>query len=886
MLSSVLLVATTVNAGNLCRDLFVVLAAAYCAGVLSTRIGLPAILGEITAGVLVGPSVFGFVHPTISLSSLAEIGVIILLAEVGMEMDLAAMRKLGNTAVGVAILGVAIPMSSGFIAGRVMNESVNTSLFIGAALAATSIGITARVFGDAKLLASTEARIVLGAAVADDVLGLVILTIISRIVDRGSINAASVLSTLGIAIAFLAIAIIIAITIVPKIFSFVATSQRHHVSLGVMGLAVVFAFSAAAHAAHLAPIIGAFVGGIALGRTHHRERISRDFRAVGSIVVPIFFIQIGIDTRLSDFGNAHVIALALVLTAVAVMGKLLAGLGSIRTAGDSLLVGIGMIPRGEVGLIFAAAGVTAGVFHQDLYAVIVLVVLVTTVITPPLLRWRLSYSDSSTRSIAPTDADIAAEPVGGWIRIRDGEISLGAIPPDSLILRLALEAALHSTSSQPSKELLDWLNQHRTTPILWDSESTQLFLDVLARGTARSWKFLEATNILERALPQLAQAIERRRHDATELDPTQSLRFPTMETIRSKVARPTIEDCALLIAALLCDVSDSTIDRSLVDGLQLSPQMTTQSVSMAQASSLLLASIAFENIEPDQRTLSQLASYLADPLTVEKCRMLTEARISLEDWQYAALLNLTIGVQALLSHPELLGSNQTLVDVRRRDAMALCTHDTDVERIRAAENLFLLAHEPTTLAQYAALVREPVKKRHSRVAVSRLKEGTWEISVVAHDCRGLLARITSALATSNLNIVDATLATWPDGIALDIFIVTAENEPQHDVITEAINLTLRRGYRLGSDHDVHELHLQIDTDNNSHPWHSVVTVIGKDTKGALSAISSAFTKNRIEVHHARIATNDATITDRFEVSDRHGRKLSPQLVSRLQRALS
>jgi Kef-type K+ transport system membrane component KefB len=363
MTSSLLASGEALDFGQIFTSLALVLILAKLAAELCERIRIPAVLGEITAGIIIGPSVLGIVEPSDALRVLAEVGVIILLAEVGLEMDLNELRRVGRASMFVAILGVALPMSSGVLAGQAFGESLNASLFLGAALAATSVGITARVFGDLKALASTEARIVLGAAVADDVLGLIILTVVTRVVKQGSIDAMGLISTIGLAIGFLIVAGAIGVVLVPRIFSFIGAKAASPATIGVLAAGITFGFSAAASGAKLAPIIGAFVAGTALARTNHHDRIARDFSILGSIFIPIFFMQIGIDTDVTKFFSTHVLVVAGVLTALAIAGKVLAAAGAWGTNTDKLLIGIGMIPRGEVGLIFATIGVSIGVFN-------------------------------------------------------------------------------------------------------------------------------------------------------------------------------------------------------------------------------------------------------------------------------------------------------------------------------------------------------------------------------------------------------------------------------------------------------------------------------------------------------------------------------------------
>ena len=390
--------------GQILLDLAIVLVVAKVAAELAERVRVPAVLGEIIAGLALGPSVLGLVNPSDALKVLAELGVIVLLVQVGLEMDLVELRRVGRASLSVAVIGVVLPMGAGVVAGYALGETMNASLFLGAALAATSVGITARVFGDLHALSSTEARIVLGAAVADDVLGLIILTVVTRIVKDGSVDVASVLGTVALAVAFLTVSGIVGMFVIPRLFGAIGSRAASPATIGVLAGAAAFGFAAAADAANLAPIIGAFMAGIALGKVPQRDRVVREFSVLGNLLIPIFFLQIGIDTDAAKFFQAHVLWVATVLTVIAIASKMLASIGAVGTTANKLIIGIGMVPRGEVGIIFAAIGLQVGVFDEDLYAVVLLVVLVTTVITPPLLRWRLG-SAPTVPLVLPTETD-------------------------------------------------------------------------------------------------------------------------------------------------------------------------------------------------------------------------------------------------------------------------------------------------------------------------------------------------------------------------------------------------------------------------------------------------------------------------------------------------
>ena len=245
-------------------DILVVLIAAKLAAEIAERVGVPAVVGEIVAGIVVGPSVLGLVESNETLSVLGELGVILLLLGVGMEMDLGGLGAVGRASMSVAIVGVVVPMVAGFGVASAFGHSDNQSLFIGAALAATSVGITARVFSDLRALATVEARTVLGAAVADDVLGLVILTVVVRLVSQGSVSVLDVAGILLVAVAFLVLTAALGSRFAPGLFHFLDRHARSAGTLVALALAFTLAFAELADAAQLAPIVGAFVAGLAL----------------------------------------------------------------------------------------------------------------------------------------------------------------------------------------------------------------------------------------------------------------------------------------------------------------------------------------------------------------------------------------------------------------------------------------------------------------------------------------------------------------------------------------------------------------------------------------------------------------------------------------------
>jgi Kef-type K+ transport system membrane component KefB len=394
---------------------------------LVERLRQPAVLGELVAGVVLGNlALFGFValeplkHDAF-VRSLAELGVVVLLFQIGLESNLQEMRRVGARAMAVAVVGVVVPFALGTVMiGPLVfpDQSQNVYLFFGATLTATSVGITARVFKDLRFLSSPEARIVLGAAVIDDVIGLVILAVVSAIISTGSVEAATVAWIVVKAIGFLGAAVVIGNRAAPalsRLFSRIHTGTGMKFTVAV-SLCLVLAFLA--HAIGLAPIVGAFAAGLILDEVtfkdfggpeiegalreavreadpeirrrvdgvlghHARHHLQSLIEPVGHLLVPLFFVFTGAQVNLATLADPRVLGIALVVTAVALAGKLVSGL--VAGPVQRWVVGWGMAPRGEVGLIFAVVGKQLGVVNETQFSVIVVMVMLTTLLTPPVL---------------------------------------------------------------------------------------------------------------------------------------------------------------------------------------------------------------------------------------------------------------------------------------------------------------------------------------------------------------------------------------------------------------------------------------------------------------------------------------------------------------------
>ncbi len=876
---------TGIDLARLLLDLLIVIVAAKVFAEGAERLRIPAVLGEIIAGVVIGPSGLGLIELDgargVSLSLLAELGVLLLLLQVGMEMDLRELGKVGKASLAVAVIGVVVPFGSGMAVGMAFGDSTNTALFIGAALTATSVGITARVFGDLRALATTEARVVLGAAVADDVLGLVILTVVVKVVTGGSVGVGTVASTLGLAILFLLVTGIVGIFGVPKVLDVIHRRASSPATVTVVALAVTLAFAELADSAKLAFIIGAFMAGLGLGRSRQHDRIARDLGAVGNILIPVFFAQIGINTELSAMTKPSVLGLAAVLSVVAVIGKLAAALGTFGTRVDRLLIGLGMIPRGEVGLIFAAIGLSNGVLDADQYGAVILVVLVTTVMTPPLLRWRLGSSGAE-----PDHLDVTSEPASGWLSTAGGEVQLHGVPPAALTVPLALRTAGLATTARPSNELLDWFGNHRTAALSWDPDDTAALVRVLRVGDPRSWRFLDVSGVLERALPEVAAAMQHRRADLGDLDPIAALRFPVVERLDGLAPELGLASDDLIIAGLAADVCiDADDGAACALGLasRLVPEAEAERIASIVADAQLLRAGAMDPHGFDRSEILQLATHLASTAHARDAYELALAIGPLPRWQREALDERLRLVTEALEHPELTGSEaNNLAGARRLAAEHLLTDEAALDRLRFASNSYLLSHEAEELARQVQLVEPLPRAGTVRVAVvAGPGPDQWTIDVACRDTHGLLAHLTDVLTERGLDIVAASIATWPDGAVLDSFVIAAKERPAAKTLALEFEANL-----LTNLSPVAMPTLVVIFDNDALPWHTAVTVSGPDRPGALLAVAAAFAAAEVVVHSARIATADRTVNDRFAVSDRVGRKLDEAAMTRIRLAIS
>jgi Kef-type K+ transport system membrane component KefB len=384
--------------------LAVMLVVGKLAGEAFERWRQPAVMGELLAGILLGAGLLRVI-PTAADDALtpvfqlfAQLGVVVLLFEIGLETDLKAMMRVGTAASAVAVVGVAVPFALGFLYWRsgwhgyehTLADPLSTAIFVGATLTATSVGITARVLTDLRVLHSLEARLILGAAVIDDVLGLVILGVVTGLAAGAGFSLHGALRILGVAVAFLFLALWIGLRLAPRLFGLIDRMQVRGV-LVVSAFAFLLLLCVLADRAGTALIIGAFAAGLILSETNQFDLIQERIKPVADIFTPIFFLSIGaaVDLRVWNpfvAENRQTLAIGGVLLAIAVVGKLASGWAVPWLKFNRRAVGVGMAPRGEVGLIFAQIGLTAGILSNRLFSAILFVVIATTLLTPPLLK--------------------------------------------------------------------------------------------------------------------------------------------------------------------------------------------------------------------------------------------------------------------------------------------------------------------------------------------------------------------------------------------------------------------------------------------------------------------------------------------------------------------
>ena len=375
-------------------QLFAILVAAKIGNEIFRRLGQPTVVGEILGGVIAGPAVFGVYEVNAETTLFAEIGVVLLLFQVGLETRLHDLLRVGRTALAVGVLGVILPFAGGFAAAELAGGDLSLAIFLAAALTATSVGITSNVLRDLGALTTTGGRIILGAAVIDDVLAIMILSVATG-VAAGSFEVSNILSLLVVALLFIGVVVIGGTRILARRRS-ILTDPEFAETPFLPGMIIMLGLAALASLIGLAAIIGAFLAGMVVGESSERHALEAEVAPVAAFFTPFFFGFIGAQVDLAGLANLDAILLLAGITALAVASKFVGafigafGQGRWRAA----LVGWGMVPRGEVGIVVAGLGLSAGAIDSEIYSVVVGMAIITTLIVPPLLPWLVRRAEA------------------------------------------------------------------------------------------------------------------------------------------------------------------------------------------------------------------------------------------------------------------------------------------------------------------------------------------------------------------------------------------------------------------------------------------------------------------------------------------------------------
>jgi Kef-type K+ transport system membrane component KefB len=383
-------------------SLFIVFVASQIGAEIAQRIKMPGVVGEIAAGCVVGPSLLGWVQPAEALDVLAEIGVVLLLFSVGLETRLDEMKRVGRSAVQVGVLGVIVPFVLGALWAHGSGYEWTQSMFVAAAFVATSAGITARVLQELGALQREESRVILGAAVIDDILAMLLLGVVTALQSGDNLHIGHLALVLGEAVGFVVVVALVG-TRVARQSSRWLEAPIDALSPLTIVLALCLGLAFLSTQFGLAAIIGAFLAGMIASETTQRHCLEEQTRPLLALMTPFFFVVTGTKIELAQLADWSTLGVLALITLIAIASKLIGGFFGALSLGrkGALIVGIGMIPRGEVGVVVASLGLAAGVFTPRVYALIVAMSLLTAMITPPFLAMLLREKKPSLPSIPP-----------------------------------------------------------------------------------------------------------------------------------------------------------------------------------------------------------------------------------------------------------------------------------------------------------------------------------------------------------------------------------------------------------------------------------------------------------------------------------------------------
>jgi Kef-type K+ transport system membrane component KefB len=375
------------HASAVLLSIFVVFVAAQIGAEIAQRLKLPSVVGQIAAGVLIGPSVLGWARINEPLEVFAEIGAVLLLFAVGLETKVADLKKVGGVALLVGILGVIIPFLAGGAWAVLSGFDTPKAMFVAAAFVATSAGITAKVLQELGVLSRIESRVILGAAIIDDILAMLLLGVVTALQGDNGVDVVYLLKILAQALGFVVLVVVIG-RYVMKRSSGLMDAPMDPESPLVISLAICLGLAVAAAYTGLATIIGAFLAGLILAETEHRQSLEKETKPILAFIVPFFFVVTGMQVNVQLLRSWPVLGTVAIVSLLAILSKLIGAVLGARSLGtrSALIVGVGMVPRGEVGIIIASLGRQAGAFGDTTYAVIIAMSLLTSVVAPPALK--------------------------------------------------------------------------------------------------------------------------------------------------------------------------------------------------------------------------------------------------------------------------------------------------------------------------------------------------------------------------------------------------------------------------------------------------------------------------------------------------------------------
>ncbi|HWI55146.1 MAG TPA: cation:proton antiporter [Desulfobacteria bacterium] len=387
--------------GNLLLQLVIIIAAVKLAGGISDKLNQPTVFGKLLVGIIIGPSLLGLVHETETLKLLSELGVIVLMFLAGLETDVSEFKKAGPAATLTAIGGVILPMAAGAIYSAAAGYQGFIPLFIGTVLTATSVSISAQTLKELGKLKTQFGMTILGAAVIDDVLGIIVLTLVLGLTGTGGgglYGVTWVIIKMGL---FFLLSIFLGTSLIPRFLKWMKRMPVSH-GLTAAALIIVFLFAFAAEVSGVANITGAYIAGIIMGITKYREEIIEKSEALGyPFLIPVFFVGIGLSAKVDAVSGGLVFIV--ILSLIAVLTKVIGCGAGAKISGfsweKSLVIGTGMISRGEIALIIATIGLNRNLIDSSLYTALVIMVLVSTVATPPLLKAVVQWGEAKKRNV-------------------------------------------------------------------------------------------------------------------------------------------------------------------------------------------------------------------------------------------------------------------------------------------------------------------------------------------------------------------------------------------------------------------------------------------------------------------------------------------------------